>query len=72
MLLEAAARFGVVADRTIIVEDAISGVEAGKRGAFGMVIAIDRGHNADAMRQAGATIVVRNLSEFGSIVGASA
>lgn len=52
-----------------LVEDAISGVEAGKRGGFG---AIDHGPNANALRQAGATIVVQDLSEFGSIVGASA
>jgi beta-phosphoglucomutase-like phosphatase (HAD superfamily) len=58
MLLEAAAPLVIVAARSVVVEDAIAGVEAGKRGGFGLVIGIDRGHNADALRRAGASIVV--------------
>jgi beta-phosphoglucomutase-like phosphatase (HAD superfamily) len=46
----AAARLGVVPARSVIVDDAIAGVEAGKRGGFGLLIGIDRGHTADALK----------------------
>ncbi|MGE5139645.1 MAG: HAD family hydrolase [Rudaea sp.] len=69
MLLEAATRLGVVPARSIIVEDAIAGVEAGKRGGFGLVIGVDRGHNAAALQRAGASIVVRDLAELGWVAG---
>ena len=69
MLLEAAAQLEAAPDRCIVVKDAIAGVEAGVRGSFGMVIGIDRGHNADALRQAGATMVVRDLIELINIAG---
>jgi alpha,alpha-trehalase len=65
MLLEAAARLGAVPARTAIVEDAVAGVEAGRRGGFRLVVGIDRGHNADALRHAGADIVVKDLAAFG-------
>jgi beta-phosphoglucomutase-like phosphatase (HAD superfamily) len=64
MLLEAATRLAVRAERAAVVEDAIAGVEAGVRGGFGLVIGIDRGGNADALRRAGAHVVVRDLSEI--------
>ena len=64
MLLEAAARRAVRPERAAVIEDAIAGVEAGVRGGFGLVIGIDRGGNADGLRQAGADIVVRDLSDI--------
>lgn len=63
-LLEAASQLGVEPGRTAIVEDAISGVEAGTRGGFGIVIGVDRGAYGEALKQAGAHIVVRDLSEL--------
>lgn len=63
MLLAAARRLGVPPQRVGIVEDAIAGVEAGIRGGFRFVIGVDRGHNAQALRQAGAMLVVRDLDE---------
>jgi alpha,alpha-trehalase len=45
VFIEAASRLGVPIDRAAIVEDAIAGVEAGRRGDFGLVIGVDRtGH----------------------------
>ncbi|MGH3358557.1 MAG: HAD family hydrolase [Nocardioidaceae bacterium] len=51
-------------ERSVVVEDALSGVEAGNAGAFGLVIGVDRGAGADALRKAGADIVVKDLEEL--------
>ena len=63
--LEAARELGVEPSRAVVVEDAISGVQAGKAGGFGLVIGIDRHHDPEGLRQAGADIVVEDLREFG-------
>ena len=60
----AAAALGVPASRAVIIEDAISGVAAGRAGAFGLVIGVDRGAGADTLREAGADLVVRDLGEL--------
>lgn len=46
-----------------VVEDAVSGVEAGQAGGFGLVIGVDRGKQADLLRQHGADVVVSDLGE---------
>lgn len=64
---EAAYRLGVPARRAAIVEDALSGVEAGRRGIFGLVIGVDRtGERArrNDMRRQGADMVVGDLAEI--------
>jgi len=48
---------------SILVEDAQSGVEAGRKGNFGLVIGIDRGHNRDNLLKGGAHVVVNDFSE---------
>jgi beta-phosphoglucomutase family hydrolase len=40
--LKAAQRLGATPRRTVVVEDALSGVEAGRAGNFGLVIGVDR------------------------------
>lgn len=50
--------------RAVIIEDAISGVEAGSRGKFGLVIGVARKGNADELRRHGANLVVRDLGEL--------
>lgn len=62
--LEGANRLGVDPQRTVVVEDAISGVQAGRNGGFGLVIGIDRKGNGDELRQNGADVVVKDLGEF--------
>jgi beta-phosphoglucomutase family hydrolase len=47
----------------VVVEDASSGVAAGRAGAFGLVLGVDRGGNRDALSKAGADIVVEDLQE---------
>ncbi|RJG01005.1 HAD-IA family hydrolase [Noviherbaspirillum sedimenti] len=65
MYLHAARELDVAAARAMVVEDAVAGVEAGRRGAFGLVVGVDRGGNAAALRQGGADIVVQDLAELG-------
>jgi alpha,alpha-trehalase len=63
VFLEAARRLGVEPRRCAVVEDALAGVEAGRRGGFGLVIGVDRGGHAEALRQRGADVVVADLGE---------
>ncbi|MDR6169541.1 beta-phosphoglucomutase family hydrolase [Curtobacterium sp. SORGH_AS_0776] len=62
--LDAASRFGLTAAECVVVEDATSGVEAGRNGAFGLVIGVDRGAGADALRAHGADVVVGDLGDL--------
>jgi len=62
--LEAARLLGVKPERAVVVEDAISGVQAGKNGKFGLVIGVDRKENAAELIENGADIVVADLGEF--------
>ncbi len=51
-------------ERSVVVEDAVSGVTAGHAGGFGLVIGVDRsGTNTEALREAGADIVVTDLAD---------
>lgn len=63
MYLEAARRLDVTAARSVVVEDALAGVEAGRRGGFGLVIGVDRAGQAEALSAAGADVVVSDLAE---------
>ena len=49
--------------RSVVVEDATAGVEAGKNGGFGMVIGVARQDNAQDLLAHGADIAVRDLAE---------
>jgi beta-phosphoglucomutase family hydrolase len=64
MFLNAASRLGVAAADAVVVEDAVSGVEAGRAGRFGLVVGVDRGAGHDALRDHGADVVVDDLSEL--------
>jgi len=61
---EAAFRLGVQPNRTIVVEDAVLGVQAGRNGNFGLVIGIDRTGHPDDLKRGGADIVVQDLAEI--------
>jgi beta-phosphoglucomutase family hydrolase len=62
--LTAAQQLGVAPARAVVVEDAISGVEAGCSGNFGLVIGVARKGNAEELRRRGAHLVVNDLSEL--------
>jgi beta-phosphoglucomutase family hydrolase len=66
--LRAAELLGVPASEAVVVEDAISGVQAGRAGAFGLVIGVDRGVGASALRANGAGLVVADLAELDASV----
>lgn len=57
-------RLGVYYDRAVIVEDAISGVQAGQNGSFGLVVGIAREDNAIELRLNGADIIVKDMAEI--------
>jgi beta-phosphoglucomutase family hydrolase len=60
----AADNLGVTYGRSIVVEDAVSGVAAGKKGNFGLVIGIAREHNGRELLINGADIVVNDMEEI--------
>lgn len=62
--LEAARRLGVDKSKAVVVEDAISGVQSGRNGDFGLVIGVARKGNSEALRSAGADLVVTDLGEL--------
>jgi beta-phosphoglucomutase family hydrolase len=62
--LAAAELLGTQPARSVVVEDAIAGVEAGAKGKFGLVIGVARKGNADELAQHGAHLVVTDLSEL--------
>jgi beta-phosphoglucomutase family hydrolase len=62
MFRHAVQALGLMPGRAMVVEDAVAGVQAGRRGGFGLVVGIDRGGNAAALQRAGADIVVQDLA----------
>lgn len=60
----AAQQAGADAAGSVVIEDAVSGVQAGRAGAFGLVIGVDRGAGAQALTTAGADLVVSDLQEL--------
>ena len=65
----AADNLGVPYDRTVVVEDAVSGVQAGQKGNFGLVIGVARESNSFELRSNGADIVVEDMEEVGGLEG---
>jgi len=63
LFLEAARRLSVQPSRVILFEDALAGVEAGKRGGFGRVVGLDHGQQPGALHQHGADVVIKTLRE---------
>lgn len=62
--LAAARELGVEPARAAVFEDAVAGVEAGRSGGFGAVVGIDRLGQAEALRTAGADVVVDDLAQL--------
>jgi beta-phosphoglucomutase family hydrolase len=61
--LEAARRVKTAPARAVVVEDAIAGVAARRAGRFGCVIGVDHGGHSQALREAGADVVVTSLAQ---------
>jgi beta-phosphoglucomutase family hydrolase len=63
--LEAARRLEVAPSAAVVIEDSTAGVEAARRGGFGLVIGVaHQGGDPAALRQAGADVVVADLAEL--------
>jgi len=62
--LFAARALGVSREQASVFEDALAGVAAGRAGGFGFVVGVDRVGQAEALREHGADIVVRDLAEL--------
>jgi beta-phosphoglucomutase-like phosphatase (HAD superfamily) len=55
---------GVEPARAVVFEDAISGVQAGHAGAFGLVVGVSRKNDEDALSENGADLVINDLAEL--------
>ena len=62
--LAAAHDLGVEPARAAVYEDALAGVAAGRAGRFGLVVGVNRGDEADALRAHGADVVVDDLADL--------
>jgi beta-phosphoglucomutase family hydrolase len=55
---------GVIYDQAVIVEDAVTGVQAGRNGEFGLVLGIAREGNAEELKANGADLVIKDMGEI--------
>jgi beta-phosphoglucomutase family hydrolase len=62
--LAGARALGIGPERAAVFEDALAGVEAGRRGSFAFVVGVDRAGQADALKAHGADVVVGDLAEL--------
>jgi beta-phosphoglucomutase family hydrolase len=62
--LAGARTLGAEPAQAAVFEDALAGVEAGRAGAFGWVVGVDRSDEAEALRRHGADVVVQDLAEL--------
>ena len=62
--LRGAELLGVPADRCVVIEDAVSGVQAGAAGGFARVVGVDRGAGREILLREGADLVVVDLAEL--------
>lgn len=63
IFLKCAELLHVPVPRSVLVEDAISGVQAGRNGGFGLVIGVDRAGMGTALKENGADVVVPDLAD---------
>ncbi|MCS5480599.1 beta-phosphoglucomutase family hydrolase [Corynebacterium sp. YIM 101645] len=64
MFLEAARRLGVSPERAVVIEDAVSGVKAGRDGGFGLVVGIDHAGYREQLEAAGADVVLGDVGQL--------
>ncbi len=62
--LRGAELLGVAPAAAAVFEDALAGVQAGRRGKFGFVVGVDRVGHAEALRHNGADVVVSDLADL--------
>lgn len=64
IFFQAAKELDVSPAKSVVVEDALSGVQAAKAGNFGLIIGVDRKGQAEALKKNGADIVVSDLKHI--------
>ncbi len=69
IFLESAKDLAVLPEQSIVIEDAVSGIEAGVNGNFGFVLGIARENNRAELKRAGAHYIVTDLSEIDGLAG---
>lgn len=62
--LEVARVLGVSPDKAVVIDDTVSGVQAGRAGNFGLVIGVARKGTPEMLFAGGADVVVRDLGEI--------
>jgi beta-phosphoglucomutase family hydrolase len=62
--LKAAEMLGAEPGQCAVYEDALAGVESGRAGHFGWVVGVDRVGQADALKEHGASVVVKDLADL--------
>ncbi|MBG6225421.1 beta-phosphoglucomutase family hydrolase [Arthrobacter sp. CAN_A2] len=62
--LEAARRLKARPARTVVIEDATSGVAAARAGGFGLIVGIDRAEQRAALERAGADMVLEDARQL--------
>jgi alpha,alpha-trehalase len=61
---EAARMLATPPERAVVIEDAVSGIRAGRGGGFGLVIGVARHDDPGSLRKSGADVVVCDLAEL--------
>jgi len=64
LFLEALKRMNVLPERAVVIEDAIAGISAGKKGGFGKVIDVQRYKHSRALKKSRSDCVVKDLNEI--------
>jgi beta-phosphoglucomutase family hydrolase len=64
IFVTASKNLGLMPGECMVVEDAVSGVQAGRKGNFGLTLGIDRNNAGETLKQSGADIVIHDLSEI--------
>ncbi len=62
--LKAAEMLDAAPMKCAVYEDALAGVESGRAGNFGCVVGVDRVGQAEALKEHGANVVVKDLAEL--------
>lgn len=64
MFLAGAEQLGVDPAQSVVIEDAVSGVQAAKAGGFGLVVGINRHGERRDLEEAGADLVINDAAEL--------
>ena len=64
IFLKAAGELNARPENSVVFEDATSGVQAGQRGFFGLVVGVARFENEDDLRKNGADLIIKDFKAF--------